>query len=61
MLYEIPSKTIHKDKKGDQYRKKSKTLDEANPVKNINKNPHSFHINCKTMHISHYRDIVRAE
>ena len=42
MLDEIESKTVHKDKKGDQKRKRSKTLSEAKPVENISKNSKSF-------------------
>ena len=40
MLDKIESKTVHKDKEGDQYRKKSKTLNEVKPFKNISKNLH---------------------
>ena len=40
MLDKIESKTVHKDKEGDQYRKKSKTLSEVKPFKNISKNLH---------------------
>ena len=42
MLDEIESKTIHKDKEGDQQRGKSKTLSEVKPVENISKNLQSF-------------------
>ena len=42
MFDEIASKTVHKDKEGDQQRKRSKKLNEVKPVKNINKNPQSF-------------------
>ena len=42
MLDEIESKTVHKGKEGDRYRKKSKTLSEVKPVKNISKNLQSF-------------------
>ena len=47
MLDETESKTIHKDKEGDQQREKSKTLSEVKPVKNICKNLQSFlEISC---------------
>ena len=42
MLHEI-ALTIHKDKEDDQYRgKRTKTMSEVKPVKNIRKNPKSF-------------------
>ena len=43
MLDKIASKTEHKSKEGDQeMKKKYITLNEVNPVKNINKNLQSF-------------------
>ena len=42
MLHEIESKTMHKDKEGNRWRKKSKTLGEVKPVKNVSKNLQSF-------------------
>ena len=43
MLDEIKSKTMHKDEEGDGWRiKRSKTLSELKPVKNISKNLQSF-------------------
>ena len=42
MLYEIESKTVHKEKEGDRYRKKSKTMSEVQPVENISKNLQSY-------------------
>ena len=42
MLDEIESKTVLKDEEGDGYRKRSKTLSEVKPLKNISKNPQSF-------------------
>ena len=42
MLDEIESKNVHNDKGDDQYRKRSKTLSEVKPVKNISKNLQSF-------------------
>ena len=41
MLNEITSKTVHKEKVIDTG-KKSKTLNEVNPVESINKNPETF-------------------
>ena len=63
MYDEIPSKSCIKMKKVINREKRSKTLNKVKPVKNINKNMHSFqryilhkrklflHINCKTMHM----------
>ena len=43
MLDEIEWKTVHKDKEDDnREKKKSKTLSEVKPVKNISKNLQSF-------------------
>ena len=43
MLDEIESKTVYKDEEGDGWRiKRSKTLSEVKPVKNIIKNLQSF-------------------
>ena len=43
MLDEIESKTVHKDEEGDGCGiKRSKTLSEAKPVKNVIKNLQSF-------------------
>ena len=42
MLDELASKTKHKDKEGDQWRKKNKTLNVVKRVQNTNKNPQSF-------------------
>ena len=43
MLDEIKSKTMHKDEEGDGWRiKRSKTLSQLKPVKNISKNLQSF-------------------
>ena len=43
MLDEIESKTVHKDEEGDGWRiKRSKTLSEVKPVKNVIKNLQSF-------------------
>ena len=43
MLDEIKSKTMHKDEEGDGWGiKRSKTLSELKPVKNISKNLQSF-------------------
>ena len=41
MLDETDSKTVHIDK-GDDREKRSKTLNEVKPVKNISKNPQSL-------------------
>ena len=40
MLDETDSKTVHIDE-GDDREKRSKTLNEVKPVKNISKNPQS--------------------
>ena len=42
MLDEIELKTVHNDKEGEWYRKRSKTLSEVKPVQNISKNLQSF-------------------
>ena len=42
MSDETTSKTVPKENDGDQYEKRSKTLNEVKPVQNINKNPQSF-------------------
>ena len=42
MLNEIESKTVHKDKDGINWGKKSKTLSEVKLVENISKNTQSF-------------------
>ena len=42
MLDEIVSKTVHHAKKVIDRGKRSKTLSEVKPVKNISKNLHSF-------------------
>ena len=42
MLDEIELKTVQRDKEGDRQRKRSTTLSEVKPVKNISKNLQSF-------------------
>ena len=38
----VASKTVYRDKESDHRGKRSKTLSEVKPVKNINKNLQSF-------------------
>ena len=42
LIYVSSIKTVHRDKESDHRGKRSKTLSEVKPVKNINKNLQSF-------------------